>query len=75
MMEREYDLNKAINILKAQRIDIGHAVLLPDGSDFAMPVLGYLLTGAQLVQLMNENKLNAPNILEFAVNLEKDAQI
>jgi hypothetical protein len=75
MMEREYDLNKAINILKAQRIDIGHAVLLPDGSDFAMPVLGFLLTAAQLVQLMNENKLNAPNILEFAVNLEKDAQI
>jgi hypothetical protein len=39
-----------------------------------MPVLGYLLTGAQLVQLMNENKLNAPNIHEFAVNLNKDAK-
>jgi hypothetical protein len=73
MMEREYDLNKAMNLLKAQRIDIGPAVLLHDGSDFAMPVLGYLLTGAQLVQLMNENKLNAPNIHEFAVNLNKDA--
>ena len=73
-MEREHDLSKAINILKAQRIDVGPAVLLHDGSDFAMPVLGYLLTGAQLVQLMNENKLNAPNILEFAVNLEKDGK-
>ena len=71
-MQYETEINKALRSLKNQNISVSSAIVGPHGHAF--DVMGYMLTAAQIVQLKNENNLNAQGIRAFAKKFEPAAK-
>jgi len=68
----ESEINKALRNLNNQHIPVGPPRVDPPHVLFE--VMGYLLTGPQIVDLNHQKKLHSRGIREFAEKLEPPAK-